>query len=124
MSKNVILVNYLKKYSKFQTYIRLNYYLIDNIKLYLSILILIIIIWIYWYFINITSTKWFFLRKEMKNLNDSKFVQNIYQIEALKKEKQIWENLSINQTLNEKKIKIKQNVVYIHYSNDDFLTKK
>jgi len=76
--------------------IKNNYKLIDNIKTIFSILCLILSIWIYWYFINISSTKWYFIRNEKNKLADIKFKNDIVKIDIRRIEWEINDNLSYN----------------------------
>jgi len=51
----------------------------------------------------------------MKNLEDAKFTHSISQIEVLKKEKSLWDNIETNIAMKQKKIKIDEKVVYVSY---------
>ena len=70
-----------------------NFKFIDNIKTIFSIMCLMLSIWIYWYFINVSSTKWYFIKNERNKLSDIKFKNEIIKIDVRKIE---W---SINNTL-------------------------
>lgn len=113
MAKIVLFNSISKQYISLQSKIRKNRRTIDWIKISITILIFLFLIWIYWYFINISSTKWFFLRQEMKNLEDTKFSYSITNLEVMKMEKNIWDKINTNTLYNQKKISIEEKIIYL-----------
>lgn len=83
-----VLVNY-KSLSKYYIIIRqklkYNQRLISHIKFFLTVLILIITIIIYWYFVNIWSTKWYYLRKMIKELESLEIRYDIVKMKIFDK---------------------------------------
>ncbi len=73
-----------------------NFKFIDNIKTIFSIMCLMLSIWIYWYFINVSSTKWYFIKNERNKLSDIKFKNDIVKIDIRRIEWEINDNLSYN----------------------------
>jgi hypothetical protein len=49
----------------------------------------------------------------MKNLEDKKFEYSIIHLDVLKKEKEIWDDIAVNRIYNDKKMKIKTQVIYL-----------
>lgn len=115
MNKAVFLNSLSKQYVNLQIKVRQNYKILDWLKIIITFLIFFLTIGIYGYFVNVSSTKWYFLRQEMKNLEDAKFTHSISQIEVLKKEKSLWDNIETNIAMKQKKIKIDEKVVYVSY---------
>ena len=76
-----------------------NFRLIDNIKTIFSIICLLLSIWVYWYFVNISSTKWYFIKTERAKLSEIKFKNEIVKIDIRKLEGWI-ENISIDNWTN------------------------
>jgi len=63
-----------------------NFKLIDNMKTIFSIVCFLLSIWIYWYFVNISSTKGYFIKSERNKLSDIKFKNEIVKIDIRKLE--------------------------------------
>ena len=118
MEKIIFLKSLSKQYLNLQNKVKQNYKIVDAMKLFVTLFILFFTIWVYWYFVNISSTKGYFLRQEMKHLEEAKFNHSIAQIEVLRLEKDIWENMQSDTVLKQKKIQINEKVVYIPYSSD------
>ncbi len=71
----------------------LNKKISETVKNSISIMALISSVVFYGYFVNISSTKGFFLRKEMNKLEDIKFENSIEKLEVAKLEKKLLDNL-------------------------------
>lgn len=113
MKKIVLLNSISKQYVSLQSKIRKNRRTIDALKISITLLIFLLFIWIYWFFVNISSTKWFFLRQEMKNLEDSKFSYSIISLEVMKKEKDLWDRINTNSIFNQKVVSVQEKIIYI-----------
>ncbi len=61
-----------------------NYKFISNVKTSLAIALFVLSIWVYGYFINISSTKWYFLKQERQALSEVKFQNEIVKIDVRK----------------------------------------
>lgn len=122
MQKVVFFTSIRKQYICLQEKIKRNYRTINALKLSITFLIFFLTIWVYGYFVNVSSTKWYFLRKQMQNVDDAKFQNSITQLEILKKEKELWDNIENNMELNKPKDPVKIKVLYI--SLDQELSKK
>lgn len=117
MKKFIQIKSLSRHYVDIQNKVRQNYRLVDNMKLLITVLIFLFTLWVYWYFVNISSTKWYFLRMEMRNLEEKKFEHSIVQIETLKKEREIWDNISIDRKYNQPKMVVDERVLYISYDH-------
>ena len=73
-----------------------NFKLIDNIKTIFSIVCFLLSIWVYWYFVNISSTKGYFIRSERNKLSNIKFKNEIVKIDIKKLEWSINDSLAYN----------------------------
>jgi len=122
MQKVVFFTSIRKQYTCLQEKIKKNYRTINALKLSITFLIFFLTIWVYWYFVNISSTKWYFLRQQMQNVEEAKFQNSITQLEILKKEKELWDNIENDYVLDKPKEPVKIKVVYI--SLDQELSKK
>lgn len=119
MEKTIFFKSLSKQYVSLQNKVRENYKIIDAMKLIVTLFILFFTIGVYWYFVNISSTKGYFLRHEMKNFEEAKFNHSIVQVEVLKLEKQIWDNIQTNTVIKQKKIQINEKVVYVPYGKEN-----
>lgn len=61
-----------------------SYEFISNIKTIFTIILLLFSIWVYGYFVNVSSTKWYFLKKERQELSEIKFQNEIVKIDVRK----------------------------------------
>lgn len=123
MKKIVFLESLSKNYLNLQYKIRKNQRLIDSLKITVTILIFFLTLWAYWYFVNISSTKWYFLREQRQELEQAKFKHNITQLEVLKMEKENWDKISQKSNFWEEKITINSKVLYIPYQKKSKLSK-
>lgn len=85
----------------------------DIVKLTTTIAIFLLTVIIYGYFVNISSTKGYFLRQELKSLEDAKFASSVTKLAIMKQEKQLWDTIKLSQNYNQKKVVISPKVVYI-----------
>lgn len=122
MQKVVFFTSIRKQYTCLQEKIKRNYRIINSLKLTITFLIFLMTIWVYGYFVNVSSTKWYFLRQQMQNVEEAKFQNSITQLEILKKEKELWDSIENSMELNKPKDPVKLRVVYI--SLDQELSKK
>lgn len=113
MRKFVLLKSISKQYIELQKKVRRNNQVLDSLKLLTSVIIFLLIIWVYGYFVNISSTKWYFLRQEMKNLEETKFTHSITQLDILTMERDIWNEIQTVSVFNEKKVTIRDKIVRI-----------
>jgi len=74
-----------------------NYKFMEKVKMGFSIFLFLFSIWAYWYFVNISSTKWYFIRVERDRLSEVKFQNEIVNIDTKKIE---WEILNTILPLN------------------------
>jgi len=63
------------------------------IKTWFVFVLFLLSIWIYGYFINISSTKWYFIRVEKDKLSEVKFQNEIIKIDVKKLEWDIFSNI-------------------------------
>lgn len=96
MTKTPSVKKMAKNYLNIKKQLLKNNKFILNIKIAFSIMFFILSIWIYGYFVNISSTKGYFLKQERQKLSEIKFQNDIVKIDIGKKE---WEIL--DQTLPE-----------------------
>lgn len=75
-----------RNYLSMKKQILKNYKFISKIKTAFSIMFFILSIWLYGYFVNVSSTKWYFLRQERQKLSEIKFQNEIVKIDIRKKE--------------------------------------
>lgn len=68
-----------------------NYRFISKLKTGFAIGLFIFSIWVYWYFVNVSSTKWYFLKQQRQILWETKFQNEIVKIDVRKIE---WKILS------------------------------
>lgn len=73
---------------------------LSYLKTWFSIFLLLISIWVYGYFVNISSTKWYFLKQERYKLSDIKFQNEIVKIDVRKIEGNIFDNNFYNDSYN------------------------
>jgi len=84
MTKSPSVKKMAQNYLNIKKQILKNYKFISNIKTVFSIIVFILSIWIYGYFVNISSTKWYFLRQERQGLSEIKFQNEIVKIDIRK----------------------------------------
>ena len=81
------------KYILWKRKLILNKKISETLKSSISIMALISSVVFYGYFVNVSSTKGFFLRKEMNTLEEIKFENSIEKLEVAKLEKKLLDNL-------------------------------
>jgi len=69
-----------------------NYKFISKIKTGISISFFVFSIWVYGYFVNVSSTKWYFLKQETEKLSEIKFQNEIIKIDIRKIEWNIFDH--------------------------------
>lgn len=125
MKKIILLESLSKKYINIQNKVKKNHKIIDWLKMTSIVLVLIFSVWIYWYLVNVSSTKGYFLRKEMKKLEDIKFNNSITQLEVLWMERKLWDSIQSDKILQQKKITINSRTLFVQvHSETDKLAKK
>lgn len=125
MKKIILLESLSKKYINIQNKVRKNNKIIDWLKMTSILLVLVFSVWIYWYLVNVSSTKGYFLRQEMKKLEDIKFNNSITQLEVLGMERQLWDSIQSEKILQQKKITINSRTLYVQiHSETNKLAKK
>ena len=70
-----------------------NYKFMEKIKLGFSIFLFLLAVWTYGYFVNISSTKWYFIKIEREKLWEVKFQNEIVKIDTKKIEWEILNNI-------------------------------
>ena len=70
-----------------------NYKFMEKIKMGFSIFLFLLAIWAYGYFVNVASTKWYFIRVENEKLSEVKFQNEIVNIDTKKMEGEILNNI-------------------------------
>jgi len=65
-----------------------SYRFINYIKLWFAVFVFLLSLWAYGYFVNISSTKWYFIKQEREKLSEVKFQNEIVKIDIKKIE---WE---------------------------------
>ncbi len=93
MNRFVFTKSLTKNYIDFKNKIRKNRKLINQLKLATTIWILVFTIWLYAYFVNISSTKWYFLREETNKLEEEKFLHSLAQLDVLKEKRNVWKDI-------------------------------
>ena len=84
---------------------------LEKLKLFFSISMFVLSIWAYGYFVNVASTKWYFLKVEKEKLQEVNFQNEIVKIDTKKKE---WEILtSMISNVNIANDDLKWKIVYI-----------
>lgn len=104
MKKVVFLNNLSKQYNNIRQKVKKNYRMIDWIKLFITVWIFVLTVWAYWYFVNVSSTKWYFLREEERKLNDAEFSHSIARLDVLEKERQIRRDIQEDSIFNQDNI--------------------
>ncbi len=93
MQRVVFVESLSKKYVNIKNKVRRNRKTVDKLKLITTVMILLFTMWVYWYFINISSTKWYFLREEMRELENKKFEHSLVQLEVLQNKREIRQDI-------------------------------
>ncbi|MEF2175326.1 MAG: hypothetical protein V3575_02540 [Candidatus Absconditabacteria bacterium] len=125
MKKIILLESLSKKYINIQNKVRKNNKIIDGLKMTSILLVLVFSVGIYGYLVNVSSTKGYFLRQEMKKLEDIKFNNSITQLEVLGMERQLWDSIQSEKILQQKKITINSRTLYVQiHSETNKLAKK
>lgn len=124
MQRVVFLKNLNKQYVIFKRNVKNNRKFINNLKLVTTFLILLFTVWVYWYFVNVSSTKWYFLRQEMRLLEEEKFLHSLTQLEVLKKQREVWQEIQDNSSFRQNNIgrqpqglSVNDRVIYIKLNN-------
>jgi hypothetical protein len=121
MNKIVLLNSLSKEYIDFQKKVKQNHKTIDNIKLFIVISIFVFTIWLYWYFVNINSTMWYFYRNEWNKVEEIKLFHNITQLNILKSQKLLWDDINSELKIVQKKdrnVKIDNKIIYLKYNQE------
>jgi len=84
MTKSPSVKKMAQNYLNIKKQILKSYKFVSNVKTIFSIMIFILSIWIYGYFVNVSSTKWYFLRQERQKLSEIKFQNEIVNIDVRK----------------------------------------
>ncbi len=96
MRRLVLYKSLSKQYIFFKCKLRRNRQILSIVKLAIVLVIFFISVIVYWYFVNVWSTKWYFLRKEMSKLENTKLLYNVVKLEVLKKESMILNKINLN----------------------------
>lgn len=96
MNRLVVERSLSKQYILLKNKINRNKKLINLIKLVVVFIIFLFSVAVYWYFVNVGSTKWYFLRKEMSKLERLKLQEDIVKIEILKKQQRVLDQIDIS----------------------------
>lgn len=96
MNKFVFVESISKKYIEIKNNVKKNRRLINQLKLVTISMILVSVILSYLFFVNISSTKWYFLRQEMGILEEEKFSHSLVQLEVLRAQKKVWQDIQDN----------------------------
>lgn len=88
MKKFIFFKNISNKYLKLQNDIRKNKKLINWFKIWIVFAVLFTVVGVYGYLVNVSSTKWYFLKQQKQKLAQAKFDRNIVQLEILEKQKE------------------------------------
>ena len=76
------------------------YKFLNYIKLWFAVFVFLLSLWAYGYFVNISSTKWYFIKQEREKLSEVKFQNEIVKIDIKKIEWDISSNMIIKTKLN------------------------
>ncbi|UFX83111.1 hypothetical protein [Candidatus Absconditicoccus praedator] len=104
MKKVVFLNNLSKQYNNIRQKVKKNYRMIDGIKLFITVGIFVLTVGAYGYFVNVSSTKGYFLREEERKLNDAEFSHSIARLDVLEKERQIRRDIQEDSIFNQDNI--------------------
>lgn len=96
MKKWPVVLEISSRYIYFKKKLQYNKYLLESIKNSFVIWLFVFSVWFYWYFVNISSTKWYFLRENMNILEEIRFENNIERLTISKLEKDILDELLVN----------------------------
>ena len=69
---------------------------IELIKLIFVSLFFLFSIVFYWYFVNVSSTKWYFLKQEREKLSEIKFQNEIVKIDVRRLESSVLNNIVVS----------------------------
>lgn len=119
MKKIVLLSKIADNCQSLQQRIKQNIIMVDMTKLLVTLIIFVATLWVYWYFVNVSSTKWYFLRKEMRKLETAKFEHSIIQLKIVKKEKEIWDSIDTDFDPDYYNNKVNPKIVFLQYSSDN-----
>ena len=101
------------KYMELKKKFRLSAQLIELFKFSVAVALTLFSIGLYGFLVNSSSTKGYFLREEMNQLEDIKFDYNILNLKIIKKEKQKRDSIEFKNFVDIQNIKIKHNIVYL-----------
>lgn len=121
MNKIVLLNSLSKEYIDLQNKAKRNHKTMDNIKLFVVIWIFMFTIWLYWYFVNVNSTMWYFYRIEWNKVEETKLYHNITQLNILKSQKLLWDDINSELQIVKKKdrnVKIDNKIIYLKYNQE------
>jgi len=101
------------KYIELRKKFKLSVQLIELFKFGMAAAVALLSIGLYGFLVNSSSTKGYFLREEMNQLEDIKFDYNILNLKIIKKEKEKRDSIEFKNFVEVQNIKIKHNIVYL-----------
>jgi len=101
------------KYIELRKRFKLSIQLIELFKFSVAVVLALFSIWLYGFLVNSSSTKGYFLREEMNQLEDIKFDYNILNLKIIRKEKQKRDSIEFKNFVEIQNIKINHNIVYL-----------
>ncbi len=101
------------KYIELRKKFKLSVQLVELFKFGIVSILAILSIGLYGFLVNSSSTKGYFLREEMNQLEDIKFDYNILNLKIIKKEKEKRDSIEFRNFVEIQNIKIKHNIVYL-----------
>ncbi len=111
------------KYIELRKKFKLSTQLVELFKFSIAAVLAIFSIGLYWFLVNSSSTKGYFLREEMNQLEDIKFDYNILNLKIIKKEKEKRDSIEFKNFVEIQNIKIKHNIVYLPVDKEVSLNK-
>ena len=113
MNKIAFVNSVTSKYLQLQNRLKLSAQWIEIAKFVFSLALALFAIGLYGYVINSSSTKGYFLRKEIRELEEINFDYNILNLKIIKEEKQKRDELQLKNFIQTQEIEIKHNIVYL-----------
>ncbi len=101
------------KYIELRKKFKLSVQLVELFKFGIASILAILSIGLYGFLVNSSSTKGYFLREEMNQLEDIKFDYNILNLKIIKKEKEKRDSIEFRNFVEIQNIEIKHNIVYL-----------
>ncbi len=94
MKKNIFLNNFSKKYLKLQKKAKQNIKVVSGLKLWVVVLIMFLVSGVYAYLVNVSSTRWYDLRKKEEKLARVETQHSIVDIRLLQQKRRVWDDLN------------------------------